>query len=85
MHFTPTPSGAMGPLPKVSGRGRKKGIGPLVSALKAMVPGQEGWHITKNRINSIRSICKRHGLSITTRRIPHTDLYMFIYHGPKQS
>ena len=63
------------PLPRINGRGRRKGDGENIKLLSGMKPGDSLWDIPKAKIYSLRTTCQHHGFRIRVRAIPGTRLY----------
>lgn len=57
------------PIPKVIGRGRKKGDGRNLSVLARMKPGDSISGLTRKRMGSYRTSACREGISIRIRMI----------------
>ncbi len=64
------------PIPKVLGRGNKKGCGRNIILLRSMEIGQSLWNVPKKKCNSIRDSARRSGFCIKVRKNP--DNHMFI-------
>lgn len=62
-------------MPKIHGRGRKKGSGPNMKMLAGLAIGDSVWDVPKGKMLSICSSAKRSGVKIQVRKIPGTDLY----------
>lgn len=62
-------------LPKVSGRGRKKGSGPNMKLLANLKPGDSVWDVPYNKMLSIRASAFKANIKLKVRLIPDTNLY----------
>jgi hypothetical protein len=63
------------PLPKVTGRGRKKGSGSNLKLLASLKPGDSIWDIPEKKAMSICFSAYKAKIKISRRRIPGTELY----------
>lgn len=63
-------------LPKIAGRGRKKGGGDNQQLLAKLQPGYSLTGVDRDKKNSIRTTAYRLGIKLKIRRIPELDEYI---------
>ena len=64
------------PMPKVAGRGRKKGNGKNIKLLNSLGIGDAAWGIPAFALNSVRQTAWKAGMKIQIRQIPDTETYV---------
>lgn len=64
------------PLPKVSGRGRKRGDGCNLVFLKSLTSGDTAWGLSERKMRSVKMTAFKKKIKISIRQIPDTDTYV---------
>lgn len=63
------------PIPKVVGRGRRKGSGINMFLLRKMKVGSSIWNIPNKKCLSLQHSARKCGVKLRVRRLPNNGLY----------